>query len=287
MRLSLEQVSAGYGGGVVVHRIDLSVPAGTVHAVVGHNGAGKTTLLHTIAGLIPPATGRILLDGTDLTGQPAHRRTRAGIGYVPQGRRVFASLTVAEHLAIAQRHTTGTSTAARWTRDRVLNLLPHLATRLRHRGAHLSGGEQQMLAIARALLTQPALLLLDEPTEGLAPAISEQISRTITALAGDGLAVLLATPQPNLARTVADQTSVLTAGRVTAHLDAATIRADPDGLRAALTPGTHGSTPAAGTAAAATLDQRPGRAAVWIDTLPAPSAASTATTGTTATGGPS
>ncbi|MEV0131384.1 ABC transporter ATP-binding protein [Dactylosporangium sp. NPDC050688] len=285
MRLSLEQVSAGYGGGVVVHRIDLSVPAGTVHAVVGHNGAGKTTLLHTIAGLISPATGRIRLDGIDLTRQPAHRRTRAGIGYVPQGRRVFASLTVAEHLAIAQRHTTtGTSTAARWTPDKVLELLPHLATRLRHRGAHLSGGEQQMLAIARALLTQPALLLLDEPTEGLAPAITEQISRTITALAGDGLAVLLATPQPDLARAVADHTSVLTAGRVTAHLDAPTIRADPDGLRAALTPGTPSST-SAGTAAAATPDQRPGRAAVWIDTLPAPSTASTTTTGTTATGG--
>ena len=293
MRLSLEQVSAGYGGGVVVHRIDLSVPAGTVHAVVGHNGAGKTTLLHTVAGLIPAATGRIRLGGTDLTRQPAHRRTRAGVGYVPQGRRVFASLTVAEHLAIAQRHTatatTGASAAAGWTRDRVLDLLPHLATRLQHRGAHLSGGEQQMLAIARALLTQPALLLLDEPTEGLAPAVTVQISRTITALAGEGLAVLLATPQPDLARTVADQTNVLTAGRVTAHLDAATIHADPDRLRAALTPGTSG-TPAE-TAGAATLDQRPGRAAVWIDTLPtpspAPSTTSTATTATTATGGPS
>ncbi|MGI5185382.1 ABC transporter ATP-binding protein [Dactylosporangium sp. CA-152071] len=283
MRLSLEQVSAGYGGGVVVHRIDLSVPAGTVHAVVGHNGAGKTTLLHTIAGLISPATGRIRLDGTDLTRQPAHRRTRAGIGYVPQGRRVFASLTVADHLAIAQRHTaTGASTAAVWTRDRVLELLPHLASRLRHRGAHLSGGEQQMLAIARALLTQPALLLLDEPTEGFAPAITEQISRTITTLAGDGLAVLLATPQPDFARTVAEQASALTAGRVTAYLDAAIIRGDPDRLRTALALGGAGT--AAGTAVAATLDQRPGRAAVWIDTLADPS---TATTAPTATGGPS
>ena len=269
MRLSLEQLSAGYGGGVVVHRIDLTVPAGTVHAVVGHNGAGKTTLLHTVAGLIQPATGRIRLADADLTELPAHRRTRAGIGYVPQGARVFASLSVAEHLAIAQHRTT----AAAWTRARVLELLPHLANRLRHKGGHLSGGEQQMLAIARALLTQPALLLLDEPTEGLAPAIAAQIRHTITALAADGIAVLLATPQPDLAQAVADQASVLIAGRLTAHLDAATIRADPDRLRAALRPGTP-----AGIAAAAATEQRPARPAVWIDTIP--STASTPTGGT-------
>jgi branched-chain amino acid transport system ATP-binding protein len=278
MRLSLEQLSAGYGGGVVVHGIDLSVPPGTVHAVVGHNGAGKTTLLHVIAGLTAPTTGRIGLGDTDLTRQPAHRRSRAGIGYVPQGRRVFASLSVAEHLAIAQRRTTTATTAAAWTRDRVLDLLPQLAARLRHRGGQLSGGEQQMLAIARALLTQPAVLLLDEPTEGLAPAIAAQIRDTITTLAGDGIAVLLATPQPDLAQAVADHTSVLSAGRLTAHFDAATIRADPDLLRAAVTPGTP-----PGTAAAAATDQRPARPAVWIDTLPTP----TASTATTTTGGTS
>ncbi|MEV6928090.1 ATP-binding cassette domain-containing protein [Dactylosporangium sp. NPDC051485] len=284
MRLSLEQVSAGYGGGVVVHHLDLTIPAGTVHAVVGHNGAGKTTLLHTIAGLIPPTTGRIRLGDTDLTRLPAHRRARAGVAYVPQGRRVFASLSVAEHLTIAQRRGTTPTTTAAWTRDRVLDLLPHLTTRLRHRGAHLSGGEQQMLAIARALLTQPALLLLDEPTEGLAPAIAAQISDTITALAGDGIGVLLATPQPDLAGTVADHTSVLTAGRVTAHLDAATIRAAPDRLRVALTPGAPAGSSAGAAGAAPSTIGRPVRPAVRVDTLPDPS---TATTATTPTGGTS
>ena len=225
MLLRVDGISAGYGGGTVVHRIDLTVPAGSVHAIVGHNGAGKSTLLHTIAGLIKPGAGKMLLDGKDVTRLPAHRRARAGVGYVPQGARVFASLTVAEHLSLGRK--------GDWTRQRILDLLPRLGERLRHRGAQLSGGEKQMLAIARALQTQPRLLLLDEPTEGLAPVVIDQIRAAIKVLAGDGLGILVATPQPDLALAVAGTMTVLTAGRITADLKAGTA---PQVLYAELTP---------------------------------------------------
>jgi len=236
MMLCLDQISAGRGGGTVVHGLSLTVPAGTVHTVVGHNGAGKSTLLDTVAGLIRPGAGRILLGDRDLTRLPAHRRSRCGVGYVPQGARVFASLTVAEHLAIAHRRVPGG-----WTPARVLELLPRLAQRRGHRGAQLSGGERQMLAIARALLTQPRLLLLDEPTEGLAPVVAEQIRGTVTAFAAEGVGVLLATPEPALALAVADHVTVLTAGRVTARLAGAAVRTDPERLYAVLAPGGSGA----------------------------------------------
>jgi branched-chain amino acid transport system ATP-binding protein len=228
--LRLDRLDAGYNGGTVVHGVSIEVRPGTVHAVVGHNGAGKSTLLHTVAGLIRASSGRVLLGDRDLTRLPAHRRTRAGIGYVPQGARVFATLTVAEHLAIAQRR----PRAGGWNRRRVLELLPRLGERSDHRGAQLSGGEKQMLAIARALLTQPSLLLLDEPTEGLAPLVVEQIQRTVSTLAADGLGILLATPQPDFAMAVAGEVTVLTAGRATTTLAADELGAAPTALHSAL-----------------------------------------------------
>jgi branched-chain amino acid transport system ATP-binding protein len=198
--LAVHELRAGYGAGTVLHGVSFEVTAGGVHAVLGRNGAGKTTLLHTIAGLHRPTGGRIVFDGCDITGWPAHRRTRAGLALVPQGRRVFASLTVAEHLAIAHRphdpRRTRRDQPVGWTPARVLDQLPALAARLGHRGRQLSGGEQQMLAIARALLTRPRLLLLDEPTEGLAPQIAAQVQQLIDRLAAGGLTVLLATPVP-------------------------------------------------------------------------------------------
>jgi len=212
--LRLDALRAGYGRGTVLHGITLAVPAGSVHAIVGHNGAGKTTLIHTVAGLLRPAGGRILLDGRDVTASPAHRRARAGIALVPQGRRVWPTLTVAEHLAVSTR-------AGPWTAQRVLELLPQLAARLRHRGAQLSGGEQQLLAIARALLCQPRLLLLDEPTEGLAPVLAGQLRALIGELANGGLTILLAAPQPELPMAVADRLTVLTTGHArTDHAEA-------------------------------------------------------------------
>ncbi len=232
--LRVEHLRAGYGGGTVLHGITLTVSAGDVHAIVGHNGAGKTTLLHAIAGLVRPAAGHVHVDGRDLTGLPAHRIARAGVALVPQGRRVFASLTVAEHLTLPRAGRT--RSAPTWTIRRVLDLLPGLERRLAHRGGRLSGGEQQMLAIAVALLTQPRLLLLDEPTEGLAPAVAQQIREVIDTLAADGVAVLLATPQPQLATGRARHVSVLNTGRAVATIDGYTDNAAAAALIAALSP---------------------------------------------------
>jgi branched-chain amino acid transport system ATP-binding protein len=207
--LSLSGLTSGYDGGTVLHGLDLEIPAGSVHAVVGHNGAGKTTLIHTVAGLVPATSGRVSLADSDVTRLPAHRRARAGVGLVPQGRRVFPGLTVQEHLTLAaggRRRRAG----AQWTPDSVKELLPRLAERAGHRGRQLSGGEQQMLAIARALLTQPRLLLLDEPTEGLDLASAD---RLVTDLLGDSRTVVLVTHR--LAPlTAADEIVVLDRGKV-------------------------------------------------------------------------
>ncbi|MDJ1133636.1 ABC transporter ATP-binding protein [Streptomyces iconiensis] len=233
--LALSGLTAGYHGGTALHGLDLDVPAGTVHAVVGHNGAGKSTLVHAVAGLVVPASGTVRVAGTDVTGRAAHRIARAGVGLVPQGRRVFAGLTVAEHLKVSHRpHRSPGAGSSAWTPDRVLGLLPGLAARTAHRGGQLSGGEQQMLALARALLGSPRVLLLDEPTEGLAPLVVQQIRELIATLAAEGIAVLLVSPSPALATDCADAVTVLTSGRVTAHMTGNTARAHPEKLREAL-----------------------------------------------------
>jgi branched-chain amino acid transport system ATP-binding protein len=236
MMLHLDQISAGYHGGTTIDRLTLRVATGSVHAVVGANGTGKTTLIHTVAGLVHATTGRIRLRARDITGWPTWRRARAGVALVPQGRRTFASLTVAEHLAIAHRtHRRGTAASTgHWTTARVLHLLPQLSSRLHHHGHTLSGGEQQMLAIARALLTQPQLLLLDEPTEGLAPRLVDQVHHLITTLASDGLTVLVTAPQPALPLAVADRITIRATGGPTRTLDARAAAADPDVLHRAL-----------------------------------------------------
>lgn len=238
--LELHGLTAGYQGSTVLHGLDLTVPAGTVHAIVGHNGAGKTTVVHTIAGLLRARTGEVRLDGGALTGRPAHHAARAGVGLVPQGRRVFAGLTVAEHLRLAHRPPRRTDRDGRvlWDQDKVLDLLPRLAERRTHRGADLSGGEQQMLALARALLGSPRVLLLDEPTEGLAPVVAEQINALVGTLADQGMAILLVSPSPTVAALRAHALTVLTSGRVTARLDGTDIRTDPTPLHTALALGT-------------------------------------------------
>ncbi|HEY1177244.1 MAG TPA: ABC transporter ATP-binding protein [Phytomonospora sp.] len=227
MRLETTDLHAGYHGGTVLHGVDFAVEAGQVHALVGHNGAGKTTLVHTIAGLVPATGGSVRLDGTDVTRHPTHRRARLGIALVPQGRRVFASLTVAEHLTLVKAR-------GPWTPARVLDIFPQLAARRGHRGAHLSGGEQQMLAFARALLAQPAVLLLDEPTEGLVPALAMQIAETVAALRDDGMAVLVTAPSLDSATSTADRVTVLTGGRTGESADGDAVRADPSAVTGAL-----------------------------------------------------
>jgi branched-chain amino acid transport system ATP-binding protein len=228
--LRISRLNAGYGGGTVLHDVDLSIDAGRVQAIVGRNGAGKTTLVHAIAGLLRPYSGTIEVSGVDLAGRPAHRIARAGVGLVPQGRRVFASLTVAEHLRLAF---IGREDPM-WTVGRVLDLLPRLAQRLRHRGNQLSGGEQQMLAIARALLTQPRLLLLDEPCEGLAGEVADRVREVVSGLAADGMTVLLVEQQLHHAIQLADRIAVLDYGRLVADEPADGVRADPAPIEALL-----------------------------------------------------
>jgi ABC-type branched-subunit amino acid transport system ATPase component len=221
--LRVRDVRAGYHGAPVLHGVDLELHQGETLAVLGRNGAGKTTLLSTVAGLLPiRRPGRIELDGLPLPTRRAHDPARAGIAIVPQGRRLFAPLTVAEHLRAARRSSAG---PPQWTIDEILDVLPELAARTRHQARHLSGGEQQMLALARALLTQPRLLVLDEPSEGLAPSVIAALTAALATLAGRGMAILIAEQNLALANAVADRVAVLDRGRLamtcsTADLDA-------------------------------------------------------------------
>jgi len=228
--LQIHTLSAGYHGANVLHAVDLVVGSGTVAAVVGRNGAGKTTLLHAVVGLANCYAGKVMIEGRDVTARRPRIVASTGVRLVAQGRRVFRSLTVAEHLTVARRPRRD----GPWSTARVLDLLPQLAARIQHRAAHLSGGEQQMLAIATALLGQPRVLLLDEPTEGLAPAVVTQIQGLIPQLAADGAAVLLTAPHLPLALSVADHLTLLAGGRVVATSDGEAARANPAPLRATL-----------------------------------------------------
>lgn len=219
--LEVQGLTAGYAGSAVLHGVDLTVGASEVVAVLGRNGVGKSTLVGSVMGLVRPAAGEVRIDGRDFAGRSADAVARAGVGLVPQGRRVFAPLTVAEHFTISARR------PGYWNRGRVLELLPRLGERLRHRGDQLSGGEQQMLAIARALLTNPRLLLLDEPSDGLAPAIVAQVGEVIRELAGSGIAILLVEQNLRLAFTVASRIAVMEKGRVVLDTSTEEFRADP------------------------------------------------------------
>ncbi|MCZ7379770.1 ATP-binding cassette domain-containing protein [Micromonospora sp. WMMC250] len=226
--LRVRNLRAGHLGAPVLTGVALDVQAGRVSAVVGRNGAGKTTLINTIAGLHPALSGtEIVLNDRLLTGLSARRRCRAGIGLVPQGRRLFVGLTVAEHLALPRPHLGRPRTV---TARQILDLFPALAERRHHRPHQLSGGEQQMLALARALLAGPQVLLLDEPSEGLAPAIVGQLAAIITGLAATGSAVLLAEQNLALALDIAHDVAVLDRGAITLHAPAADLRADPTRL---------------------------------------------------------
>jgi branched-chain amino acid transport system ATP-binding protein len=214
----------------VLHGIDLDVPHGQVVALLGRNGVGKTTTVHAIMGMLRPSAGSIRLDGVELAGRPAHAVARAGIALVPQGRRrVFAPLTVEENLRIGLR-----PVQAGWTLERVYELLPRLAERARHRGDQLSGGEQQMLAIGRALLRNPRLLLLDEPSDGLAPAVVEQVTRVLAELVAGGLSAVLVEQNLWVALELAASVCVMAKGQVVHRSTTAEFRRDPDTARALL-----------------------------------------------------
>ena len=220
--LVVEQLDAFYGRAQALDDVSFELAPGAT-AIVGRNGMGKTTLCNAILG-IPPArlNGSIRFAGTELVGRASYRIAKLGIGFVPQGRRLFPSLTVDEHL----RMVAGRGSGRRWTVDGVYELFPRLGERKRNGGAELSGGEQQMLAIGRALLTNPALLVMDEPSEGLAPAIVEQLIETFGTLVEEGLSVLLIEQNLGVATSIAERLLVMVAGSIAAETTAAELTAD-------------------------------------------------------------
>lgn len=215
--LELRNVMAGYGAGAVLQGLSLTVRRGEVVCLLGRNGAGKTTALKTVMGLLPLQAGAVLLDGQRLSGLPAWRIARCGIGYVPQGRRLFPELTVAENLHVAMMTGRGGDAA----RARALQFFPQLQGRLQRRADSLSGGERQMAALARALCVDPLLLLLDEPTEGLQPALTARIGAVVNYLKTQGVAVLLVEQRIEPALAVADRLLFIEGGRLQAESPAA------------------------------------------------------------------
>jgi branched-chain amino acid transport system ATP-binding protein len=223
--LDISGLRAGYLQGTVLHGVDLGVPRGRILGLLGRNGVGKTTLVTTIMGLLRPSAGSVRLDGEDLTGRRPDQIARAGIGLVPQGRRIWPTLTIQEHLDLAARN--ARRTGHRRTPDELYQLLPRLGERRRQLAGQLSGGEQQMLAIARALVTNPSVVLLDEPSEGLAPRLVDQIGTMIRAMASDGVAVLLVEQDLHLAFGVSDEIAVMARGVIAHRCDTLTFRKDP------------------------------------------------------------
>jgi branched-chain amino acid transport system ATP-binding protein len=227
-----ENVHSYYGGAHVLQGVELRVPEGSLVTLLGRNGVGKTSFIRSAMGITPPAVrqGSIRYQGRELLGKPSYRIAAMGIGFVPQARRIFRSLTVVENLTIAARE--GQSDQQRkgkvWDLERVWSVFPRLAERQRNRGDELSGGEQRMLAIARALMTNPSLLLMDEPSEGLAPVIVQQLRDQMLLLKNDGLSMLLVEQQLGLALAVADDVYILDKGTVVYHGTPQELRASPE-----------------------------------------------------------
>ena len=208
MALEVEGVHTYYGDSHVLQGVSLRVEPGEVLAILGRNGMGKTTLIRTIVGFTPPRAGRVRYKDTELTRLPSFRMVELGMALVPQGRRVFPSLSVRENLDVARRG------GGRWSLEQVYALFPRLRDRAGNRANKLSGGEQQMLAIGRALMSNPDLLLMDEPTEGLAPLLVREVARVIAELKRNGLSILLVEQNLALALSVADRVHVLSRGQI-------------------------------------------------------------------------
>jgi branched-chain amino acid transport system ATP-binding protein len=221
--LEVRDVHTYYGESHVLQGVSMDVQKGSVTAVLGRNGVGKTTLCRSLVGLTPARAGRISFDGADITRLPPHRIHALRISLVPQGRRIFPSLTVRENLAIAARPI---ATGSGWTLERVLGLFPRLGERTGNRGNELSGGEQQMLAVARALMANPRFLVLDEPTEGLAPALVAEVGHLVRRLKEEGTSILLVEQNAAFAIKLADYVHVMSKGRIVHSSDPAILWAD-------------------------------------------------------------
>jgi branched-chain amino acid transport system ATP-binding protein len=221
--LEVRGLEAGYHGSRVLHGVDLDVEEGKILTMLGRNGVGKTTLVMAMMGLVHVTAGSVRLDGRELVGARSDVIARAGIGLIPQGRRIFGPLTVEENLRIAVRR----GVESDWTIERVYEFLPRLAQRKRNRGDQLSGGEQQMLAIGRALLTNPRVLLIDEPSEGLAPIIVRQVADVVRSLKDKGASVLLVEQDLSAALRVADDVAVMEKGEIVLRSTAEQFQRDP------------------------------------------------------------
>jgi len=233
MLLEIENVQTYYGASHVLQGLSLSVPPGRVVVLLGRNGMGKTTLIRSIMGLRPPHIrgGVIRYRGVDLVGRDSHEIARLGLAIVPQGRRMFPSLSVMETLSLARPHVRNGDGEQRWTVERIFELFPPLRSRTAQRSSTLSGGEQQMLAVARALMTNPSFLLADEPSEGLAPLAVTQLKDQLLALKAVGLAMLVVEQNLGLGLALADEVYIVERGRVVYHDTPAALEASQDARR--------------------------------------------------------
>lgn len=222
--LDVQGLRTFYGRAQILFDVALRVDPGEVVVLLGRNGAGKSTTLKTIAGLVPAAAGTVRFDGADVTAVPTHQIVRRGLGYVPEERRIFTELTIDENLEVGRRP--APPGVPEWTPEKLFALFPNLAAMRRRRGGFMSGGEQQMLTIARTLMGNPRLVLLDEPSEGLAPVIVEQMAKAIRTLKREGLTVLLSEQNLPFALAVADRAYVIESGYIRYHGTMAELRAD-------------------------------------------------------------
>ncbi len=224
--LSLLGLNTHYGASHVLQGVDLDLPKGRIAGLLGRNGVGKTTTVKTIMGLVAPSSGAVTLDGMAITAWPPHRIARAGVAYVPEGRLIFPDLTVIENIKVAERNP-----ARAWPIPRLLELFPSLRERQTNRGSQLSGGEQQMLAVARALVSDPKVLLLDEPSQGLAPLVVRELARVIRHLPDQGVTILLIEQNMKLAEAIADELHIMVKGRIVYSADRERFRREATEVR--------------------------------------------------------
>ena len=224
--LAIHDLHTYYGASPILQGVELAVTPGNVAAVLGRNGVGKTTTMKTIMGLARAARGKVTLDGADITRLPPHLVARSGVAYVPEGRMIFPDLDVIENIKVGER-----KPPQRWTLDRLLELFPALRERASNKGSQLSGGEQQMLAIARALVSDPRVILLDEPSQGLAPKVVRELADVIRRLRDEGVAVLLVEQNLKLAERVADRMFIMVKGRIVYDAAPEQFHAELDDIR--------------------------------------------------------